>query len=113
MTDITYCPFCGFKEPHVTVHPGAEGFRDRFSVLCDYRYGGCGADGPWRHSREEAVEDWNRRYDPNKTCRTCRWRSDEFTSACTNGNSINRADFVDAEDTCENWEGKECSSNCR
>lgn len=42
-----------------------------------------------------------------KTCRTCRWRSDEFTSACTNGDSINRADFVDAEDTCDEWEGIE------
>lgn len=45
--------------------------------------------------------------DPNKTCRTCRWRSDEFTSACTNGDSINRADFVDAGDTCDEWEGIE------
>lgn len=107
MTDITYCPFCGFKEPHVTVHPGVDGFRDRYSVLCDYRDGGCGADGPWYHSREEAVGAWNRRYDPNKTCRTCRWRSDDFTSACTNDKSGRVADFVDAEDTCELWEGKE------
>ena len=56
MTDIDRCPFCGFREPHLAVHPGADGFRDRYSVLCDYRDGGCGADGPWRHSREEAVE---------------------------------------------------------
>lgn len=107
MTDITRCPFCGFKEPHVTVHPGADGFRDRYSVLCDYRDGGCGADGPWYHSREEAVDAWNRRYDPNKTCRTCRFRSDEFTSACTNDESGRVADFVDADDTCDEWEGKE------
>ena len=110
MTEITHCPFCGFKEPHVTVNPGVDGFRDRYSVLCDYQDGGCGADGPWRHSREEAIEDWNRRYDPNKTCRTCRFRSDEFTSVCTNGDSINRADFVDAEDTCNVWEGKDENS---
>ena len=107
MTDIIHCPFCGFKEPHVTVHPGADGFRDRYSVLCDYQDGGCGADGPWYHSRVEAIWAWNRRYDPNKTCRTCRWRSDEFTSACTNDKSGRVADFVDAEDTCENWEGIE------
>lgn len=107
MTDITRCPFCGFKDPHIVTHAMVDGFRDRFSVLCDYRDGGCGADGPWYHSRAEAVDAWNRRYDPRKTCRTCRWRSDEFTSACTNGASINRADFVDAEDTCDEWEGKE------
>lgn len=107
MTDITYCPFCGSKEPHVTVHPGVDGFRDCYSVLCDYQDGGCGADGPWYHSRDEAIWAWNRRYDPNKTCRTCRFRSDEFTSACTNDKSGRVADFVDAEDACENWEGKE------
>lgn len=107
MTDIARCPFCGFKDPHIVTHAMVDGFRDRFSVLCDYRDGGCGADGPWYHSRDEAILAWNRRYDPNKTCRTCRWRSDEFTSACTNGESINRADFVDAEDTCDEWEGKD------
>lgn len=46
MTDIDRCPFCGFREPHLAVHPGADGFRDRYSVLCDYQDGGCGADGP-------------------------------------------------------------------
>ena len=107
MTDIIHCPFCGFKKPHIAINPG-DGLLDcYYSVLCDYRDGGCGADGPWRRSREEAIEDWNRRYDPNKTCRTCRFRSDEFTSACTTGESGRVADFVDAEDTCDEWEGTE------
>lgn len=108
MTEITRCPFCGFKEPHLVNNLVPDDFLNSYySVRCDCRDGGCGADGPWYHSREEAIWAWNRRYDPNKTCRTCRWRSDEFTSACTNGDSDRRSDFVDAEDTCENWEGKE------
>ena len=40
------------------------------------------------------------------TCKSCKWRSDAFTSACTNGESERRADFVSADDTCEHWEGK-------
>ena len=42
----------------------------------------------------------------SKTCETCKWRSDAFTSVCTNGDSERRADFVSADDTCEKWEGK-------
>ena len=37
-------------------------------------------------------------------CSTCKWRSDDFTSVCTNGDSERRADFVDADDNCECWE---------
>lgn len=40
-------------------------------------------------------------------CETCKWRSDDFTSACTNGDSEYRADFVDADDSCECWEERE------
>ena len=104
MTGILFCPFCGFKKPRVATHPGTDGFRDRYSVLCDYRDGGCGADGPWRHTKAEAVAAWNLRYDPQRTCANCRWRSDAFTSACTNGDSEHCADFVDGADTCEHWE---------
>lgn len=36
-------------------------------------------------------------------CGTCR-RHEEWTGACTNAQSPNRADFTDEEDTCEVWE---------
>lgn len=39
-----------------------------------------------------------------KTCETCKWRSDDFTSVCVNGESDRRADFVSKNDTCERWE---------
>ena len=39
-----------------------------------------------------------------RICETCKWRSDTFTSACCNGDSPRRADFVDADETCEYWE---------
>ncbi len=42
-----------------------------------------------------------------KNCESCRWRSDEFTSVCTNDASEHVADFVSAEDGCEEWEGKD------
>lgn len=38
-----------------------------------------------------------------KVCGTCR-RHDEWTGACTNALSPNRADFTDEEDACEAWE---------
>ncbi len=41
------------------------------------------------------------------TCETCKWRSDDFTSACVNEDSEHRADFVNADDTCECWEGND------
>ena len=38
-----------------------------------------------------------------RTCETCRWYS-AFEGVCCNGDSEYRADFVDADDTCEEWE---------
>lgn len=38
-----------------------------------------------------------------KTCATCRWRSDAFTSVCVNAESDHRADYVDADCTCPHW----------
>ena len=55
------CPFCGGSNSlSIAEHP-QEGFGSRYSILCDYREGGCGADGPWYHSPEEAAWAWNRR----------------------------------------------------
>ena len=42
-----------------------------------------------------------------KTCATCKYRSDDFTSACVNGESEHCADFVSEDDWCEKWEGKD------
>lgn len=42
-----------------------------------------------------------------KNCENCRWRSDEFTSVCVNDASDHLADFVSADDGCEEWEGKD------
>ena len=36
----------------------------------------------------------------NKTCRTCWWLSDEFTSVCVNESSPHCADFVLLNDSC-------------
>lgn len=38
-----------------------------------------------------------------KTCETCRWY-EPFNGVCCNGDSENRADFMDADDYCEAWE---------
>lgn len=56
------CPFCGGEEPvTVIIRKGKDGWRDRYAVLCDYDYGGCGAESGWYHYEEEAIEAWNRR----------------------------------------------------
>ena len=55
------CPFCGNPYPHLRVIQGEDGFRDRYCILCDYAEGGCGAEGGWRHSMEEAIAIWNDR----------------------------------------------------
>ena len=54
------CPFCG-KEPTLTTYEGKDGWRDRYGVLCRYDEGGCGAESGLYHSKEEAIDCWNRR----------------------------------------------------
>ena len=50
----------------------------------------------------------------DKNCETCKWRSDDFTSACVNGESEHCADFVSEDDWCEEWEemGNNIMSAC-
>lgn len=38
-----------------------------------------------------------------KTCKTCKWY-EPFCDVCCNGDSEHRADFMDAEGRCEEWE---------
>ena len=45
--------------------------------------------------------------DTNKTCKNCKWRSDEFTSVCVCDSSDHLADFVEADCVCEEWEEKD------
>lgn len=59
--ELEKCPFCGGKYCLTIVTHPQEGFGSRYSILCDYREGGCGADGPWYHSPEEAAWAWNQR----------------------------------------------------
>ena len=60
MTELKPCPFCG-NEPTIIVRKGKDGWRDRYSVLCDYEHGGCGAESGWYHYEVEAVASWNKR----------------------------------------------------
>ena len=39
----------------------------------------------------------------DKRCSTCRWYA-SFEGVCCNGDSLNRADFMELEDVCEFWE---------
>lgn len=43
----------------------------------------------------------------SRTCTTCKWLSDEFTSVCVNDASAHCADFVSGADWCNEWEGKD------
>lgn len=59
-TKLKPCPFCG-NEPTIVVRKGKDGWRDRYSILCDYEHGGCGAESGWYHYKSEAIESWNHR----------------------------------------------------
>lgn len=60
-TRLEKCPFCGSQISLLIVEHPQDGFGSRYAVLCDYREGGCGAEGPWYHSPEEAEWAWNNR----------------------------------------------------
>ena len=64
MEKLKPCPFCGeYGSVRLMTRHGKDGWRDRFYVLCEYDSGGCGASGGWYHTKEEAIEAWNRRAD--------------------------------------------------
>lgn len=67
MTELKPCPFCGERESvRQIVRRGKDGWRDRYSVLCDYEDGGCGAESGWYHYEIEAIEAWNSRVENEK-----------------------------------------------
>lgn len=63
MAELKPCPFCGFDSPTMRIYKGKDGWRDRYTVICRYDEGGCGAEGGMYHSAIEAAEAWNKRAD--------------------------------------------------
>lgn len=58
MSDLKPCPFCG-EQPSSEVESNGLGV---FWIICDnVNVGGCGCEGPYKPSEEEAAEAWNRR----------------------------------------------------
>lgn len=55
MEELKPCPFCGGKDISIINHTAMG-----YWASC----GPCGAIGPTRQTEEEAVEAWNRRYEP-------------------------------------------------
>lgn len=49
--------------------------------------------------------------DESRICETCRWH-DNFSGVCFNGESPNRADFTNPDDTCPEYEPAEQRSPC-
>ena len=59
----------------------------------------------WLSAQKTVIVPPCPRYEPERSCSTCRWYED-FQGVCCNGNSEHRADFTEPEDGCECWEGR-------
>jgi Lar family restriction alleviation protein len=67
MSDIELlpCPFCG-GAPEQEPENGGLG---SFWIICDNVGIGCGCEGPYKHSPDDAVAAWNRREAPDRAAR--------------------------------------------
>ena len=52
------CPFCGYRRPIIITH---KGLNNSFSVKCDVKNGGCGAETRRMFYIEDAIKFWNMR----------------------------------------------------
>ena len=62
--ELIPCPFCGGRNVKVIErkrHAGKETEKVSYAVLCNYREGGCGANGGRRRTPLEAKIVWNQR----------------------------------------------------
>lgn len=91
--ELKPCPFCGCEDM-VICDKGTD-----WSIYC----WDCGAVGPIRKSRSDVISTWNHRIKETQDCKNCEWH-DDFSGACCNGLSENRADFTDDESWCGQWE---------
>lgn len=55
LSQLMACPFCDQEVAKVEEDPY------KVYVVCNYHEGGCGATSGYHHSKEEAIEAWNRR----------------------------------------------------
>ena len=53
--EIKNCPFCGSEEIGISLN------RNAWMSCCS-----CGADGPYKDTKRQAIQAWNRRYDPDE-----------------------------------------------
>lgn len=57
-SELKACPFCG-KTDCVYINEDNK----LYQVVCDYTRGGCGASSGYIDTKEEAIENWNKRFD--------------------------------------------------
>lgn len=58
------CPFCGEISPVRVCHASEindGNTSDTYTVICDYRNGGCGSCSGYRESKQETIDIWNNR----------------------------------------------------
>lgn len=62
--ELIPCPFCGGRNAYVLERKGRNGNKNNktsYAVICDYKKGGCGANGGRRKTALEAKIVWNQR----------------------------------------------------
>ena len=57
LAELMPCPFCGGKPNDELEDNGS----NVTWVICDNVKDGCGCEGPYKHTPEDAIEAWNRR----------------------------------------------------